>query len=175
MKITILLHLNRNKKGFTLIEAIVSLFLISVIGLGAGMANVQVLNQTSRNSDYTIADRQTLNAAHWITSDVQMAQTIQTGGVSGFPLTLRWVEWDSTAHQVVYSLEDTRLIRSENVTGGSQPKVMLVADYINTETDMTNCVSDNGVLTLTVTGSVGQGTRTINVTKIHRITSRPNL
>ena len=104
-----------------------------------------------------------------------MSQAIQPGGVSGFPLTLQWVDWDNTAHQVVYSLEDTRLIRSENVTGGGQPKIVLIANYINTGTDMTNCVSDNGVLTLTITGSVGQGAKTINVTKVHKITSRPNL
>ena len=167
-------QLHRNRAGFTVIEAIVSLCIISIVGLGASMANVQVLTQTSRNNDFITADRQTLNAIHWISCDTQMAQSLQPEGASGFPLTLDWVEWDNTIHHVVYYIESNQLKRSASVNGGP-PKITIIANYINPSTDLTNCVSDNGVLTVTVTGSVGQGVKTIDVTKIREITSRPNL
>ena len=138
------------------------------------MANNQLLTQTSKNNNYVTADRQTLNAIHWIGCDTQMAQFLQPQGVSGFPLTLEWVEWDNTSHEVIYSIESNQLMRSASING-SPPVKNLIASYINPATDLTNCVSDNGVLTLTVTGSVGQGAEIIHVTKVREITSRPNL
>lgn len=167
-------QLHRNRGGFTLIEVIVSLCIISVIGLGASMASNQLLAQTSKNNNYVTADRQTLNALHWIGCDTQMAQSLQPTGDSGFPLTLDWVEWDNTSHQVIYSIESNQLKRSASVDGGPST-ITIIASYINPATDLTNCVSNNGVLTLTVTGSVGQGAEIISVTKVREITSRPNL
>lgn len=165
---------NRNQGGFSLLEVAVTIVIISLITIGATMANAQVLEQTSRNNDYTTASRHTLNAIHWISCDTQMAQTLQLDGASGFPLTLRWTEWDNSEHKVVYSLQDSQFKRSYSIDDG-EPRVLLVAEYINEETQMTNCVSDNGVLTLTVTGSVGMGVHISNVTKVRNITSRPNL
>ena len=175
MKLTTLFHFNRNSKGFTVIETVVSLLLISIIGLGAAMANVQVLNQTSRNNDYTTADRQTLNAVHWISRDTHMAQIIDPTGPSGFPLTMTWIDWDNNQHRVIYDIDgDNKLRRSYSINSDT-PLETLIAEYINDDTEMTNCVSDNGVLTLTVTTSMGEGANSINMTKIQEITSRPNL
>jgi prepilin-type N-terminal cleavage/methylation domain-containing protein len=166
---------NRKQAGFSLIELIATVIVVALIGLVATMAIVQVVNQTSKNNDYTTASRQTLNAMFWISRDVQMAQKIQPdGGGSGFPLVLTWLEWDDTSHTVNYTLENNRLTRSYSING-SEPRFISVADYINQETPMTNCVSDNGVLTLTITSSVGIGAHTINVTKIRSIASRPNI
>jgi type II secretory pathway pseudopilin PulG len=165
---------NRNQRGFSVLEVIAAVIVVSLIGIGATMANVQVLNQTTRNNDYTTASRQTLNAIHWISCDAQMAQTIQTDGASGFPLSLKWIDWDNMEHIVNYTLEDNQLKRSYSING-SIPVVNLVAEYINQETQMTCCSSDNGVLTLIVTGSVGEGVHTVNVTKKRNISSRPNI
>jgi type II secretory pathway component PulJ len=165
---------NRNQGGFTILEVIATVVIVSLIGIGTTMANAQVLNQTARNNDYTTASRQTLNAIHWISCDAQMAQTIQTEGDSGFPLTLSWVDWDNSEHTVDYTLENNQLRRSYSVNG-STPIVSLVAQYINQETQKTYCAYDNGVLTLEVTGSVGEGAHTVNVTKKRSISSRPNI
>jgi len=165
---------NRNQRGFTLIEMLVVVSITGLIALGASMAIIQVLNQSARNTDYTAASRYTLNAINWISVDAQMAQTMQTDGASGFPLTLRWVGWDNKTYEVVYSLEDNKLRRSYSIDDG-EPSEISVAEYINTDTQLTNCVSDNGVLTLRVTSSVGEGRQTCTVTKVRDISSRPSL
>jgi prepilin-type N-terminal cleavage/methylation domain-containing protein len=163
-------------RGFTLVETIAALAIAGLVGLGATIANAQVMNQTARNNAFTTASRHTLNALQWISRDVQMSQDID--GDTGFPetsdLTLTWVEWDNTVNQVVYSLEDGELKRTYTVDGGD-PTVTLVAEYINSDADLTNCVSDNGVLTLTITGTVGVGSKAVSVTKTSEITSRPKL
>jgi type II secretory pathway pseudopilin PulG len=166
---------NRNQAGFSVVEVIATVIIIGLIGLVATMAIVQLVTQTSKNNDFTTASRQTLNAMYWISRDAYMAQKIEPdGGGSGFPLILTWREWDDTSHTVNYTVENNRLTRSYSING-SEPRVTSVAEYINQETSMTKCVSDNGVLTLTVTSSVGTGAHTINVTKIRSIASRPNI
>ncbi|OGO30346.1 MAG: hypothetical protein A2Z29_09805 [Chloroflexi bacterium RBG_16_56_11] len=164
----------RKDGGFSIIEAVVSLLIVSIISLGATMANAQLINQTARNDNYITADRQTLNAIHWITADMQMAQTIQPSGPAGFPLTLQWVTWDNSSSQVVYSINNNALSRNITVDAGL-PSITLIANYINPAEDLTYCVSSNGVLTLKITSSLTEGGKTINVSKVDKITSRPNL
>ena len=174
MKISKLNIILRREKGFTIIEAVVSLLIISIISLGATMVNGQLMGQTSRNDSYLTAERQALNAMHWISTDIQMAQTIQPGGLSGFPLTLEWTQWDNTESQVVYTLEDNDLKRSISVD--ENPAIeTLVASYINDGSDLTFCSSDNGVLSIKITSSITRGGNTIDVTKVNNIVSRPNL
>jgi prepilin-type N-terminal cleavage/methylation domain-containing protein len=164
----------KKQAGFTLVELIVALAITGIIGVGAAMANAQVLTQTARNNDYTTGGRQTLNAIHWIGRDTQMAQDIQTSGNSGFPLTLSWTEWDNKLYQIIYSLENGKLKRSYSVDGG-EPVEALVAEYISLNDEMTYCSSDNGVLYLQITACVGQEPNSTNVTRVRKITSRPNL
>jgi prepilin-type N-terminal cleavage/methylation domain-containing protein len=165
----------KNQAGFTLIELMAAMVITGFIGLGATMASGQVLNQTARNSDYTTASRNAMNAMHWISRDAMMAQTIN--GTEGFPqnenLSLSWIEWDNTAHSANYTLENGILRRIHS--DGSQVTNIVIAQYINPEEELTNCVSFNGTLTLTITSSVGEGSKVVNVTRSRKITERPHL
>jgi prepilin-type N-terminal cleavage/methylation domain-containing protein len=166
----------RSQSGYTFIEMVAVLAISGIIALGAMVANYQLINQTAKNNDYTAANRHVLNAIQWISHDAQMAQDVS--GASGFPatsnLTLSWTTWDNETVQVVYSVANGQLRR--NYTAGAGPtQQLLVSQYIDIDPASTNCTWANGELTITVTGSVGEGSRIATVTKEKTITSRPNL
>ena len=169
------------QQGFTLIEIIVAVAISGLIGLGATVATLQTLDQSTRNNYYNTATRQVQNAIHWLGRDVQMAQTID--GTTGFPITeditLGWAEWDHTSHQVVYSVAGDRLMRSHSVDGGA-PSEMMVAQYINVTGENTTLEvglnSENiTVADLRITATVGEGSNAVSVTREREIIPRPDL
>jgi type II secretory pathway pseudopilin PulG len=164
-----------NESGLSLIEVLVSLVITGFIGMGAAISSAQVLNETSENNDYTTASRNAMNAVYWISRDAQMAQVI--GGVSGFPqtadLSMAWIDWNNSSHNATYSVANGQLKRTYTVDGDTTET--LIAEFINSDANSTNCASTNGTLTLTITTTVGEGKRAIDVTRIRQITARPKL
>ncbi len=146
--------ISRHQKGFTLIEVMVATALTGIIGAGIAMAVYHVTNVSAQSTNHVIAVKQVENTIYWINRDGRMAQTIQPGGGSGFPLSLSWVEWDNTTHQVSYTLQNSILQRSHSING-TQPAQMVVAQYINSNADNTSAQYSTGMLTLKVTASVG--------------------
>ena len=164
----------KKQTGYTVIEIVASMAVVGLIGLGATMANFQLINQTVTNNDHTTANRHVLNAIQWISRDAQMAQFVQ--GASGFPttsnLTFSWTTWENEPHEIAYSVDNGQLMRKHSV-GGNLTEVTLIAQYVNIDPASTNCTWDNSELTLTITGSVGEGSWTVNVTKQKTISPRP--
>ncbi len=164
-----------SQAGFTLIEVLTAVVITGIISLGVAVSSAQLINQTARNRDYAAATRNTTNAIYWMTHDALMSQSIE--GYEDFPasgaLSLAWTSWDSATCSVNYTLANGTLKRTSY--NGVSVSSMIVAENINPAADKTYCVLNNGVLTLTVTSSVGQGSRTVNVTKTKEISSRPRL
>jgi prepilin-type N-terminal cleavage/methylation domain-containing protein len=158
----------RSRRGFTLIEVILALAIISFIGAGVSTATIQILKQGVRNGYYITASQNTMNAIHWISRDAEMSQTVETDGASGFPLTLSWIDWGSADYEVVYSIEGDKLKRSYSVNG-SAPSQAVVAEYVNSIPENTNCEFDIRFLTLQVTSTVGEGAHAVSVTNISKI------
>lgn len=133
--------LNKNQRGFTLVEVIIVLAIIGIVIGAATMTIVQVINGSSSTSNHMIAIRQVQNAGYWVSRDVQMAQSVAPALDSdGFPLTLTWTDRDGDDHQVVYSLVDmpgglAKLQRSHSVNGTTATGIM--AEFI--DPDETNC------------------------------------
>jgi len=161
--------------GFTLIEVIAAMAITGLIGFGASIATAQVLTQTTNNNDYTLASRDALNALYWISHDASMAQTIN--GTAGFPqtedLSLSWKGWDNTEYSANYTLENGVLTRIYSI--GGQVSSTVIASYINSDASLTFCDFDDGILTVTVTSSVGEGDKVVSVTKVRVISPRPGL
>ena len=168
---------HRGQAGFTLIELMATLGICGIIGVGVTMANAQVINQTFKNNDYTTANRQVLNAMRWISRDAQMAQAIDNW--ENFPgsdnLTFTWETWDNLSVEAVYSVDSEHELRRTYTVEGSPPQVMLIAQYVDIDPASSYCNWDNEELTLTLTGTVGEGTRVVNVTRLGTTANRSKL
>jgi prepilin-type N-terminal cleavage/methylation domain-containing protein len=161
----------KSRPGFTLTEIMVSMAIISLIAVSVTTATVQILQQSAKNRDYTTASQFTMNAIHWINRDAEMAQAIQTGGDFGFPLTLTWTDWGSSAYQVIYSIEDGVLKRNYS-HDGDEPVETILAQSIDTVSGKTACEYSSKILTLQITAIVGRGDSGVSVSNTHQIFMR---
>ena len=123
------MKLLRSEKGFSLLELLIVLGIISVIGSGMAVTTATIVKITPQSNDHVIALRQTQNAGYWITRDVQTAQTIDINPAGGEFLKLTLTVVGSEDSIVTYHLEDMaggmkKLLRI------SQGLPMLVAEYI---------------------------------------------
>jgi type II secretory pathway pseudopilin PulG len=167
--------LHRNQAGFMLVEVMAAVAITGILALGVSVSTGQLLNQTSRDRDYTSASRYATNALYWMSRDALMSQN--TTGEAGFPATsplcLKWTSWDNITYSANYTVTEGTLYRT--YSDGVAVKTAMIAKHINTNADMTSCVSSLGTITITVTSSVGEGDHTVNITRTRRISSRPEL
>lgn len=158
---------HRKQRGFTLIETLAAAAIVGLVGAGAAGVVFQVLNVNAISDHHLYSVKQVESALHWMSRDVQMAQSVQPGPDAGFPLVLSWVDWDNAGHQVTYSLDNSRLVRSHSVDGG-QAADTLVAQNINEGGAATSCAFSNGAVTIKLTAETGgfkpaSETRTLQV------------
>ncbi len=103
--------MREDEHGLSTIELIVSLLIMSMIGLGAMMTIFQVIRITAQSDSRMTARQQVQNTGFWISRDAQMADNVTTDNLSGTNfLVLSWTEVDdsdnATDHSVTYFLEE---------------------------------------------------------------------
>ncbi len=162
---------NKNQRGFTLIEVLITLAITGLIAVSVVGTVFQMFDISARSSSRMIAIKQVQNAGYWISHDARMAQDVDTVDDPDTPelVTLTWTEWGSEdVNRVVYTIEDDRLQRSHFVND-EEAGEFIVAKNIN----INNCQYANGVLTLTITATIGTGSKEASETKEYEIMSRP--
>ena len=178
--------INKNQKGFTLVELAVALAITGLITGGITMTIFQVFDVNARTSNHMTAVRQVQNAGYWISRDAQMAQSTVITEVLGFPSTLTWTEYvaPSDEHQVVYTLlADNKLQREHYTNRDINPDpntTTFVAQYIDSDTTKTKCefIDTDGdtikdKLILIVTATVSGWPQEQSETRIYEVIPRP--
>lgn len=164
--------INKNQRGYTLLEVLVATAITGLIVAGLTTAIFQISDVNAMSRARMAAIKEVENAVSWISLDAQSAQTISTTSPSGFPLTLSWVDWDNTSTDISYSVQDGQLHRSQSING-EEPINTVIIPHVNSEQQMTNCQFSMGVLTLKITATIN-GFRTASETRYFNITPRPS-
>jgi prepilin-type N-terminal cleavage/methylation domain-containing protein len=100
-------RLKKGEKGFTLLEVIVVAAITGLITSGIATAIFQTFTLSTRTSNHMVAVREVQEAGYWVSLYSYMANDIEITGESGFPIILRWIDFETNKkHRVVFSLED---------------------------------------------------------------------
>jgi len=169
MKFPKLSLINRNQRGFTLMEMVVAMALTGVITGAITSTIFQVINTSSSTSNHMIAVRHAQEAGFQVSCDVQQARVVTPeADPDGFPLVLTWTDWSGTTSTVQYKIEGTELQRK--VDDGHWGRI---AQYINTDPTQTYCDFTDGKFTFQVTVTVGSGSEVQKETRLYEVVPRP--
>ncbi len=172
------------ERGYTLIELLVAITIMSLASTAAGAAIFQIFRGTERNNDHMTVVSQVQNAGYWISRDAQMAQSVTTDNLT-LPdfLILDWTEWDAAGdpiyHSATYFFEDLtdgigKLKRNHWSSAGASEQT-LVAQYIyydpNDVDDTSKAGYQSPVLTVQLTALFEEALET----REYKIKHRPNL
>ena len=175
--------INKNQRGFTLLEVMVVVIITAIVSGGIGTAVLQVINGNTRSSNHMAAVRQVQEAGYWVSHDSQMAQSSDNGSVvNGFPLTLTWRDFEGGRYDAIYSLLDTpgsslkMLQRSYSVNGTIVDNIV-VARYIDASSPvLTSCnKTAEEVIILTITAVIGTDSHAASETRVYEIIPKPIL
>jgi len=151
--------INKNQKGFTLIELIVAIAITGLI-IGAIVASIfQLFNISARSDSRMLAVRQVQNAGHWISRDTLMAQSVDPdpaddGDTLGTEiLILSWVAWERVGQQqeqyidsykvcYTYDADNEKLWRYQTITTKEYDKDGDIADPQPDDQNLTTFIAD---------------------------------
>jgi len=161
-----LAKLKRREKGFTLVEVLISLAILTAITGVMSTAVFIITKTTSQNNEWNINLRQVQNAGYWISQDALMAQVVDTNKPGVF-LAFGSSDWSGGSYNVDYVLDaDNVLTRQVNDGTGT-----LIAQYIVPEDTTCDWDGDNNKLTVTIRAAVnGDGSRYVE--RIYEISPR---
>jgi len=148
----------RREKGFTLIEVVVGLAIISVITVAMGMTITTLVTNSQETTERSVVLRQVQNAGYSISRDVQMAEDVTLDGTSGFPLSLNIpVDTDeNNNYSVNYLFDGDKIMRQVYDSSHTLIKEAVVAEYIDVGATTFTALGSN-TYELTVKACNGEG------------------
>jgi len=149
--------IRRTEKGFTLIELVVGLAIMSVIIVAMGMTITTLVTNSQGTTERSIVLRQVQNAGYSISHDVQMAENVTLDGTGGFPLTLDIpVDTDqNNDYSVDYLFDGNKLKRQVYDFSHTLIKETVVAEYIDVDATTFTALGSN-TYELTIRASNGE-------------------
>lgn len=140
--------INKDQKGFTLLELLLALLIGAIITGGITATIFQVVIGSARTNNHMIAVRQVQNGGYWVSHDAQMAQTVVLArDADGFPLNLSWIDWNGTPNAITYTIVGGELKRQYGTS------TTTVTRYIEPDSTKTKCqLSGGGTFTLPDSG-----------------------
>jgi len=139
-------RLQKGEKGFTLIELVIAIAITGLIGAGITTAILQTFNLSSRTTNHMAAVREVQEAGYWVSLYAYTASDIEITGDSGFPLVLRWVDFETyEKNEIVFSLDSSGLRGSwkvDDVFDSEKTGQIPVLEFV--DPDETNCKMGGG-------------------------------
>ncbi len=158
------------QRGFTLLEIVIALAITGTLASGITMTISQIFTSNARDSARMTAIQDVQSAVYWLSRDVQIAQNTPD---SGFPLQLRWVEWETNdSYEVTYRINNGQFLRALSVNGGTATET-IVANHIDSDTSKTDCSFSGHTLTFLITASVPYGSKIASETRVVEVLARP--
>ena len=167
--------INKNQKGFTLLEMMLALLIGAIIAGGITATIFQVVIGSARTNNHMIAVRQVQSAGYWVSHDAQMAKSVDPAPPGGF-LILSWTDWDLTVNTVTYTItieggELKRKLDRQPAVGPETSETTTVARFIVPETKCE--LTTSGTLIFTVTATVSPRSQSQSETRVYEIVPRP--